>query len=137
MQFVSYISFDGNCKEAFKFYEQRLGGKIEMMMAHGEMPAGEHEVSAEWRDKILHAHLVVGDAALMGADVPPDRYKKPTGFCVSIQISDPAEAERIFHALAENGTVQMPIQQTFWAVRFGMLVDQFNVPWMVNCAQPM
>jgi PhnB protein len=134
MQFVSYISFNGQCREAFKFYEQRLGGKIAMMMTHGEMP-GE-QAPAEWRDKILHAHLVVGDAALMGADIPPNRYKTPTGFSVSIQLEDPAEAERIFHALSENGTVTMPIGPTFWSTRFGMVVDQFGVPWMVNCVQP-
>jgi PhnB protein len=135
MQFNAYISFNGRCREAFKFYEQRLGGKIVAMMAYGETPAAEH-TPADWRDKIIHAHLTVGDAALMGGDVGPDRYKKPTGFCVSIQIEDEAEAERIFQALSENGNVTMPIGPTFWAKRFGMVVDQFGVPWMVNCAQP-
>ena len=71
----------------------------------------------------------------MGSDVPPDRYEEPKGFSVSLQINDPAEAERLFHALAENGKVEMPIQQTFWAARFGMLVDRFGIPWMVNCEQ--
>jgi PhnB protein len=69
----------------------------------------------------------------MGADAPPGRYEAPKGFSVSIGIKDPVEAERIFHALAEDGTVQMPIQKTFWASRFGMLVDRFGIPWMVNC----
>jgi PhnB protein len=85
------------------------------------------------RNKILHARLIVGSDALMGTDESPDRYAAPKSFSVSLQIEDPADAERIFHALAENGIVQLPIQQTFWAERFGMLVDQFGIPWMVNC----
>jgi len=72
----------------------------------------------------------------MGSDAPPDRYSQPKGFCVSIGIDKPAEAERIFKALAEKGTVQMELQQTFWAARFGMLVDRFGIPWMINCQQP-
>ena len=69
----------------------------------------------------------------MGFDAPPGRYEAPKGFSVSIGIADPVEAERIFHALAENGTVRMPIQKTFWSARFGMLVDRFGIPWMINC----
>ena len=88
---------------------------------------------AEWRSKILHARLVVGEEVLMGSDAPPDRYQEPKGFSVSLGFKDSADAERVFKALSENGTVQMPIQQTFWATRFGMLVDQFAIPWMVNC----
>ena len=87
------------------------------------------------RNKILHARLIVGSDALMGSDAPPDRYDAPKSFSVSLQIDDPADAERIFHELAENGIVQLPIQQTFWAERFGMLVDQFGIPWMVNCGK--
>jgi PhnB protein len=90
-------------------------------------------VPAEWRSKILHARLVVGDQVLMGSDAPPDRQQKPQGFSLSISINDPAEAERVFHALVENGTVTMPFGETFWAVRFGMLVDRFGIPWMINC----
>jgi PhnB protein len=71
----------------------------------------------------------------MGADVPPDSYKEPRGFSITIQINDPADAERIFGALSEGGTVTMPLQETFWAARFGMVVDRFGIPWMVNCGQ--
>jgi PhnB protein len=81
----------------------------------------------------MHVTLKVGDSVLMGSDAPPDRYKKPEGFTVNIALNDVAEAERIFHALAENGTVGMPIQQTFWAERWGMLTDRYGIPWMVNC----
>lgn len=133
MQFHSYLFFDGQCAEAFRFYEQVLGGKLEMQ-THGDSPiAGE--VPPETHDLILHASLKVGDALLMGSDSPPEHFEKPQGFSVSIQVDDPADADRIFHALAENGTVKMPIEKTFWATRFGMLVDRFGTPWMVNCDQ--
>ena len=134
MQLSPYLSFNGQCEAAFKFYQQCLGGNIQAMMAWGDSPMAD-QVPSGWRDKIIHATLIVGETALLGADAPPDRYETPRGFSVTIQINDPAEADRIFHALAENGTVQMPIQQTFWAALFGMCVDRFGIPWMVNCGQ--
>ena len=132
MQLNPYLLFNGQCEEAFKFYAQVLGGKIEGMLTHAGTPA-EQQAPSEWRDKILHATLTVGDQVLMASDSPPGHYEQPKGFSVSIQLKDQAEAERIFNALAENGTVQMPLQQTFWATRFGMCVDRFGIPWMVNC----
>jgi PhnB protein len=132
MQVNPYILFDGNCETAFKFYEQCLGGKVTAMLTHGGTPMEAH-VSPEWRAKILHASMEVGDTILMGSDAPPDRYELPKGFSVSLTLKDTGEAERIFHALAEGGSVRMPIQKTFWAARFGMLVDRFAIPWMINC----
>ncbi len=132
MQLNPYLHFNGECEAAFKFYEKCLGGKIESMFPHEGTPAAVR-VPAEWRSKIMHARLDVGGQRLVGSDVPPDRYQKPHGFSVSLGIQDQAEAERIFRALEEKGTVQMPLQQTFWAVRFGMLIDQFGIPWMINC----
>jgi PhnB protein len=134
MQVNPHLHFNGQCEAAFKFYEQCLGGKITTMMPHEGTPIAD-QVPAEWRNQILHATLQVGDEVLMGADVPPDGYRKPQGFSVMLGIKDPSEAERIFHALAENGTVQMPLQETFWAVRFGMLVDRFSIPWLINCGK--
>src|SRR5512135_1650651 len=98
MQLNPYLMFNGQCAAAFKFYERCLGGKIEMMLTHGESPAAE-QVPAEWRTKIIHARLVVGDKVLMGSDAPPERYEAPKGFSVSLGIDDPAAAERIFHSL--------------------------------------
>jgi PhnB protein len=132
MQLNAYLNFDGCCEAAFKFYEKVLGGKIEAMVRHAGTPAEEY-VPAEWRDKIMHARLVVSDQVLMGSDAPPAHHEKVGGFSVAIGIKDPAEAERIFHALADGGTVRLPIQPTFWAARFGMLVDKFGTPWMINC----
>jgi PhnB protein len=132
MQLSSYLLFNGQCEAAFKFYEQALGGKIEGMMTHAGTPADEH-VPAEWRYKNLHARMTAGESVLLASDAPPGRYDQPKGFSVSIQLKNVAEGERIFNALAENGTVQMPFQATFWSPGFGMCVDQFDIPWMVNC----
>jgi PhnB protein len=132
MQVNTYLIFNGQCEAAFKFYERCFGGKIEAMMTHAGSPA-EAQAPPEWRDKIMHARLVVDGQVLMGSDAPPGHFEKPQGFSVSLGMKDPAEAERIFKTLAENGKVQMPLQKTFWAQSFGMLVDQFGIPWMVNC----
>ena len=134
MQLSPYLIFNGQCEAAFKFYEECLGGKIEAMFTYAGTPVEEH-VPPEWRHKILHARLIVGDRVLMGCDAPPERYKEPEGFSVSLEIKDPADAERIFNALAENGSVEMPLQKTFWSACFGMAVDRFGIPWMINCEQ--
>ena len=136
MQVNAYLLFDGRCEEAFRFYEKCLNGKIVAMLTHKGTPAEEH-VPARWVDKILHARLDIGDQVLMASDTPPDRYEKPAGFSVSLQVKTPAEAERLFKALAEKGEIRMPLEKTFWSPSFGMLVDRFGIPWMINCdAQP-
>src|SRR5687768_10454271 len=131
MQVSPHLIFSGECASAFKFYEQCLGGKLQTMMTWGDSPMAD-QVPSEWRDRIIHATLIVGETSLGGGDAPPDRYEGPRGFSVTIQLDDPDEGERIFSALAENGTIQMPFQQTFWAVGFGMCIDRFGIPWMVN-----
>ena len=131
MQILPYLYFDGDCEVAFRFYERCLGGRIEEMVTHAGTPV-EQQVPAEWRSKILHARLTVGDVVLMASDAPPGRYHKPQGFSVSIQIDDLGRAESTFQSLAESGTVVMPFQQTFFAARFGMLVDKYGVAWIIN-----
>jgi PhnB protein len=135
MQLNPYLSFNGNCEAAFRFYERVLPGKDLTVMTYENSPIAD-QVPGNWRKKVMHARLTVGDEALMGSDPPPDRYEPIKGVSISLGIDEPEEAERIFHALAENGTVRMPIQKTFWASRFGMLVDQFGTPWMINCEEP-
>lgn len=132
MQFSSYLFFDGQCEEAFKFYQKSLGGEIKAMMKYEGSPA-DKDVPAEWRGKILHAALAVGNNILMASDAPPGRQSKAQGFSVSVAVKNTDEAERIYHALLEGGTVTMPMQQTFWSARFGMCTDRFGIPWMVNC----
>jgi len=134
MQLNPYLFFNGQCEAAFKFYAELLGGKIIAMMTHAATPA-ENQVPPEWREKIIHARMVVGGQLLMGSDAPPGHFQQPQGFSVSLLVDEPEDAERIFHTLAENGTVKMPLQKTFWAIRFGMLVDRFGIPWMVNCEE--
>lgn len=133
MELSPYLIFNGQCAAAFKFYEQCLGGKIVMMQTHGETPARDH-VPADWHDKVIHVRLVVGNFALMGSDAPPQHYAAPQGTHVSISVG-PADAERIFTALAEGGKITMPFEKTFWSPGFGMVVDRFGTPWMVNTEQ--
>ncbi len=134
MQLNPYLIFNGRCEEAFKFYEKCLGGKIEAIFTFRDSPmAGQ--VPAEWGSKVMHARMNIDGMILMGCDAPPGRYQPPQGFSVSLSVKDPAETERIFHELEQGGNVEMPIQKTFWSARFGMLVDQFGIPWMLNCEQ--
>jgi len=133
MQFNSYLLFNGDCEEAFRFYEKLFNGKIEAMIPHEGSPAAS-AVPPEWQKKILHARMTIGHAVLMASDAPPGRYSKPSGFSVNISLNDVAQAERLFNGLAEKATaVTMPLAETFWAKRFGMLTDRFGIPWMINC----
>jgi PhnB protein len=132
MQLNSLLHFNGQCAEAFKFYEKCLGGKIEGIFPYAGTPDSE-KMSPEWRTKIAHARMTVGDQALMGMDAPPPRYRKPQGFHVNIGLKTVAEGKKIFETLAENGSVVMVFGPTFWAPGFGMVVDRFGIPWMINC----
>jgi PhnB protein len=131
MHLNPYLNFNRNCTAAFRFYEKNLGGKIEMMMTFAESPMAD-EVLATYRDQIMHERMTIGDQVFMGCDAPHARLEPMKGFLVSLQVDTAAEAEKIFKALAEKRSVSMPIQKTFWAERFGALVDQFGTPWMVN-----
>jgi PhnB protein len=136
--FVTYLSFDGRCEEAFKRYEKVFKGKILMMMRHSDAPPGSGvPQNPETANRIMHARLEVGGRLLMGGDAPAHSSSKPQGFCVSVAVDDPAEAERIFGQLSEGGAIVMPIGETFWAQRFGMVTDEFGTPWMVNCEKPI
>jgi PhnB protein len=132
MQVNPYLSFKGECEAAFTFYEQCLGGKLGPMFRYAGTPmAGD--VPADWSDKVMHSSLTLGGQVLMGGDVAPARYEEPRGFSLSIQLTSQADAERIFHELAREGRVLVPLEKTFWAVRFGVLVDRFGIPWVINC----
>jgi PhnB protein len=128
-----YLNFNGQCAAAFSFYAQILGGKT-TMQTFGESPMKD-QVPADWRDKVLHARLVIEDKVIMGSDAPPPHYSAPKGMHVSLSVPSPGEAERIFTALAEQGKVTMPFQKTFWSPGFGMAVDRFGIPWIVNSDQ--
>lgn len=134
MNLNPHLNFNGQCAVAFKFYEQHLGAKLLFTLTYGASPMAA-QFPAECQDQIMHATLEVGGVTVLGSDSPPGFYQPPNGFCMALSFDDPEEAERVFHALAENGKVNMPLQQTFWAQRFGMLIDQFGIPWMVNCGE--
>jgi PhnB protein len=133
MQLHPSLMFSGQCEEAFRFYERVLGGELTMLQYAGSPMAGQ--VGPEWQTKIMHARLIVGDGQLTGGDVTGPSYERPRGFSILLGIDDPGEAERVFHALSESGQVTMPIQETFWSLRYGALIDRFGIPWEVNCAQ--
>jgi PhnB protein len=130
MQINPYLSFNGQCGEAFRFYERVLGGRIEFIQTYGESPM---DAPPEQRDWVMHVSLSVDGDTLFGSDAPPGYYEKPQGTSVSINIERASEGERIFNELAEGGQVRMPFEKTFWAAGFGMCVDRFGIPWMVNC----
>ena len=132
MQMNPYLSFKGQCEAAFEFYVKCLGGQLGGIFRYAGSPlAGQ--VPTDWGDKVMHGSVTVGGQVLMGGDVAADAYEEPKGFSLSLQIENTADAERIFHELAEGGRVVLPLEQTFWAVRFGMVVDRFGIPWLINC----
>jgi PhnB protein len=130
MQFIAHLDFDGTCRQAFDYYAKVFRGVLVSRMTWGEAPTSD-PTPPEWRDRIMHCALDGGGGLIMGADAPPGT--PPSGGCVNAQVTDPEEAERIFAALADGGTVQMPLQETFWAQRFGLVTDRFGKAWMVNC----
>jgi len=132
MQLTAYLSFSGQCEAAFKFYEQSLGAQPGAIFRYAGSPMAD-TVPAEWADKVMHGSVTVGGQVLMGADVVAEQYEAPKGFSLSLHLTNASDADRIFGELAEGGRVVVPIEKTFWAERFGMVVDRFGVPWMINC----
>lgn len=132
MRMTTYLSFQGQCEEAFRFYEKSLGGRLGEIFHYAGTPMAD-QVPDDWQDKVMHCSLTVGDQVLMGGDVAPDRYEEPKGFSLSLQITDTQKAERVFSELRKNGRVVVPLEKTFWAERFGMVVDRFGIPWQINC----
>lgn len=139
MRIEPYLQFDGNCEAALRYYHQHLNGGQLFLMPYRDSPAQE-QARPEQLDHILHGFVQLGQSAIMGTDggCPDGEGRQAMRGCsLSISVTDTAEAERIFAALAEGGQVQMPLQETFWAHKFGMLTDQFGIAWMVNCEKPM
>ena len=131
MRLNTYLNFNGNCDEAMRFYAKIFDGKIDDMQKFSVIPDQAY-VPPGWGDKLMHASLKIGSDWLMGTDVPPDQYQKPQAYAVSVQTPDRAEAERIYRALADGGTEQLPIQKTHWSEAFGMCTDRYGIAWMVN-----
>jgi len=129
-----YLTFNGNCKEAIDFYKETLGGEILFSQTFGESPMKGHGAD----DLIMHTSIKIGDSVIMASDNGQPEQPVNLGNNISLALGsdDVAAAEKMFDKLAEGGKVNMPMQETFWAERFGMLTDKFGINWMFNCDKP-
>jgi PhnB protein len=134
MEMNPYVNFNGQCEAAFRFYEQCLGATIKGIFRYAGTSMAS-QVPPDWHDKVMHGSVMIGGQTLLGADLAPAQYEEPKGFSLSLQMTSTADAERIFHMLAKDGTVVMPLERTFWAARFGVVVDRFAIRWLVNCEE--
>ena len=135
MNLAPHLNFGGNCKEAFGFYEQNLGGKITVMMTQADMPAAGRPPGADL-DAVAHARMIIGNAELIGNDVPADRFQPMRSAYLYLTVDTPEEADRIYAVLSEGGQAYMPLAETFFAARFAMLRDRFGVSWTLICPRP-
>jgi PhnB protein len=136
MKLNTYLNYGGNCKEAFQFYEKHLGGKITMMMKHGEQPNAA-DVPPDWKNAILHARMTLGGTELLAADIPPDRFQPMRSAYLSLALDSIEEAERVYKLLSDGGEIFMPMEETFFAFRFAMLRDKFGTSWLLLNPRPM
>jgi PhnB protein len=135
MKLHPYLNYGGNCAEAFRFYEQHLGGKITTLMTHAQQP-GPSNVPPDWNNAILFARMNIGETELLGNDVPPDRFQPMRSAYLSLTVDSIAEAERVYGLLSDGGQIFMPLQETFFAFRFAMLRDRFGTSWMLLNERP-
>jgi PhnB protein len=130
------LVFNGECDAAFALYKECLGGAVSFRLTWGDSPMAD-QAPPDWHGKILHATLTVGTTSFHGGDVLPGAYERPQGFQLQLNLDDAAAAERIFKLLEDGGEITCPLQQTFWAQRFGSVIDRFGIPWAVNCEGPV
>jgi PhnB protein len=130
MKVCTYLNYGGNCRQAFDFYQQHLGGTITMLTTHGELPDAS-KVPANWKQAVLHARLEIGGTTVMGADIPPDRFQPMRSAYLTLIVDTAAEAERIYELLTYRGEIFMKMEETFFARRFAMLRDRFGTSWML------
>ena len=136
MKLYTYLNYGGNCRQAFEFYAAQLGGKIVMLTTHGEQPDAS-KVPPDWKKAVLHARIEIGETTVLGADIPPDRFKPMRSAYLSLLADSVAEAERIYALLSEGGEIFMRMEETFFAHRFAMLRDRFGTSWMLLHERPM
>jgi PhnB protein len=135
MKLHTYLNYGGNCEQAFRFYEQHLGGKITAKMTYSQQPDASN-VPAGMGNAILYSQLTIGETEIMGSDVPPDRFQPMRSVYLSLTVNSTEEAERIHALLSEGGQIFMPMQETFFAFRFSMLRDKFGTSWMIIHQRP-
>jgi PhnB protein len=136
MKLNAYLNFGGNCEAAFRFYEKNLGGKINAMGRYSDQPDPKNVLPGTEK-LVMYANMTLGETELMGSDVPPGRFEPMRSVYLSLGVDSSAEAERIYGLLKEGGEVFMPMAETFFAFRFGMLRDQFGTLWMIIHQRPM
>ena len=135
MQLNTYLNYGGNCEQAFRFYEEHLGGQVTMLMRHGEQPNASN-VAPEWKNAVLHARMTLGGTELFGADMPPDRFQPMRSAYLSLSVDSVEEAERVYALLMDGGQIFMKMEETFFASRFAMLRDRFGTSWMILGPRP-
>jgi PhnB protein len=135
MKIQPYLNFSGQCEEAFRSYEKVLGGKIAGLFTFGNSPMAAKY--PEWANKVMHVALSVGDQVILGSDVPAESFQKAQGLAVCLNLPDVETAERVYPGLSEGGAIRMPLQETFWAMRYADFTDRFGTPWMINVSKPM
>ena len=128
-----HIHFNGQCREAFEYYANVLDGKIGTMLPFSQSPEAGN-VPEAWKSKIVHGNIEIGDINIAGDDLQPEHYKQPNGFYILLGIEDETKTRAVFESLSKNGKVVFPLQKTFWSPCYGIVIDQFGVPWKVNCA---
>jgi PhnB protein len=134
MKLNTYVNFAGTCAEAFRYYEQHLGGQVGMMMTHGQAP-DRTRINPDWKDAVLHARITIGDTDLLGADIPGAEPMRSA--YLTLGVDSDSEAERIYAALGDGGRVLMTMEETFYASRFGQVQDRFGMNWMILHERPM
>ena len=132
MKLCTYLNYGGNCRQAFEFYEKNLGGRIVFITTHGEQPQPGN-VPPDWKNAVLHARMELGETILLGADIPPERFKPMRSAYLTLISGTPEETERQYALLSEGGEIFMKLEETFFARRFAMLRDRFGTSWMLLC----
>jgi PhnB protein len=134
MKLNTYVNFAGKCAEAFRYYEQHLGGRVTSMTTHAQAPA-QSRIDPEWKDAVLHARISIGDTDLLGADIPGAEPMRSA--YLTLHVDSDSDAERIYAALGDGGRVLMKLEETFFASRFGQVRDRFGINWMILHERPM
>lgn len=132
MKLTPTLTFNGNCEEAFRFYAELLHATRTAFFPYANFPQYSH-LPANWQPKILHANFTFSGITIAGGDALPGTYTAPQGISLRLDLTDPAEAERLYLALSPNAQIKFPLQPTFWASHFAVLTDQYGTPWEINC----
>ena len=136
MKVQAYITFGGRCEEALEFYKKSIGAEVTSLMRWKETPDAAMKPPPGYEEKVMNAAFRIGETQLMADDGMGPKQPEFKGMSLVIEVADDAEAKRVFTALGQDGSVQMPLMKTFWTSSFGMLTDKFGVPWMVNVEAP-